>query len=130
MFKKNNRSLANQVGLLWACVYKVLKTYTERQKNWLAILHEDLCIDPETIFKNVFEWAELDFSKRIKRRIIRNTMSGNPVKAPRNELYYIKRDSMKLIDYWKETVSIDERKILRSITEPISSFYYNDNSWK
>lgn len=130
LFRSKNRSMSTQVGLLWVCIYKVLKTFSERNENWLAILHEDLCLHPVETFKNIFEWFGLPFSNRIRQEIIKKTRSGNPVEARNNRLHDMTRDSAQLVNYWKGSISVKERNTLREITEPISSLYYDDNSWQ
>lgn len=129
LYKKPNKSLVEQVGLLWTSIYKVLRTYSVRHKNWLTILHEDLCLNPLAIFNDVFRWAEIPLTNNIKQKIVMQTNERNPIKARENKLHDFSRDSLNLASYWKEVVLPEERQILRGITEPISSFYYPETSW-
>lgn len=130
LLNKRNKSLATQVGLLWVCIYKALKNYSEKQENWLIIMNEDICLDPVETFKNIFDWCDLDFTDKVRREIVKMTEPGNRIKAKGNQIHDMMRDSRQLVKSWKESVTIEERNILREITEPISCHYYDDNSWK
>jgi len=128
--KNESKTLSEQVGLLWLCIYKVLKTFNERNENWLTILHEDLCLHPMEGFKRIFEWADLTFSDKVRKEIFKRTRSGNRIEARNNQPEDLTRDSRRLVAYWKDSVSVEERNILREVTQPISCHYYDENSWK
>jgi|TARA_B100002003_G_scaffold211753_1_gene208376 hypothetical protein len=128
-YKKENKTLAEQVGMLWVSVYNVLRIYSEQHENWLTILHEDLCNEPEETFKDIFKWAGISITDSIKQMIVRKTSSGNPVTARGNILHDFSRDSANLATYWKEVISTKERKVVKQITDPISSLFYDEESW-
>lgn len=130
LLQRDDKSLVTKVGLLWVCIYKILRTYYQRNDSFLFISHEDLCFHPIETFKTIYDWTGLTFTDRIEKEIVKMTRLGNPVKARNNRVQDYKRDSRKLATSWKESISIDERNILREITEPISCHYYDDNSWK
>ncbi|ODS30561.1 MAG: Sulfotransferase domain protein [Candidatus Scalindua rubra] len=129
LFRKKDKSLAEQVGLLWASVYRVLRTYSARQDNWLTILHEDICNNPEEMFRNIFKWAGICMTETIRHKIDKYTSGVNPITARGNKLHDFSRDSMNLATYWKEVITPEERAIVREITEPVSSLYYDSTSW-
>lgn len=129
LMQKENKSLAEQVGLLWVCVYKVLSLYAERHKEWLIVRHEDICLKPEEIFKNIFEWCDLKYTVSIKKEIIKKTRLENSVNARNNIIHDLSRNSQNLVDYWKNSITSEEINILKELTGPISRLYYDDTTW-
>ena len=129
LMKKKNKSLAEQVGLLWICIYKVLTIYAKRHCSWLTIKHEDICLKPEETFEKMFEWCNLKYTNLIKKEIIGKTKSDNAVHARNNAIHDLTRNSQKLVDYWKDSVTHEEKNILKKITEPIAQLYYDEATW-
>ena len=52
-----------------------------------------------------------------------------PVLDRGNHLHDLSRDSKALLSYWKDRIDNNEKQKIRNITEPISSIYYDDQSW-
>jgi len=130
LLKKVEKSPVEQVGLLWVYIYENLTAYSKKYDDWLMLLHEDISIDPIPSFKKIFNWAEIDFTERIKRKITRLTNANNPVTARHNKMHDLGRNSANLADHWKKTVSDEDVSVLKEITEPAASLYYDSSSWK
>jgi len=129
LLKKVEKSPAEQIGLLWVYIYENLNAYFKKYDDWLMLLHEDISIDPIRSFKKIFNWAEIEFTERIKRKITTLTNANNPVTARQNKMHDLSRNSASLSDYWKKTVSTEDIGILKKIIEPTSSHFYDQNSW-
>lgn len=129
LMQHNDKGLAGQIGLLWAAIYKVLISYSRRQSSWLIVRHEDLCVEPEQTFEKIFKWSNVKYTKAVTKEILRKTQAGNRVKAQNNADDDITRNSIKLVNYWKESISNEERSTLKRITSPISKLYYDEDSW-
>jgi len=129
LLKKVEKSPAEQVGLLWVYIYENLNAYFKIYDDWLMLLHEDISIDPIPSFKKIFNWADIEFTERIKRKITRLTNADNPVTARQNKMHDLSRDSASLTDHWKKTVSDEDVSVLKEITEPTLSLFYDNKSW-
>jgi len=129
LLNKVNKSLPEQVGLLWVCIYRMLQVFLERNKDWLVLSHEEICQHPQNSFESIFNWADVILTERIRAHIKNVTEVKNPVLARENQLHDLSRNSKALLSYWKDRIDNNERQTIRNITEPISSIYYDDQSW-
>ena len=129
LLNKVNKSLPEQVGLLWVCIYRMLQVFLEHNKNWLVLSHEEICQHPQNSFESIFNWADVILTERIRAHIKNVTEVKNPVLARENQLHDLSRNSKALLSYWKDRIDNNERQTIRNITEPISSIYYDDQSW-
>lgn len=130
VLKKVDKSMPEQVGLLWVYIYENLNAYFKKYDDWLMLLHEDISINPIPSFKKIFTWAEMDFSERIERKITALTNANNPIMARQNKMHDLSRNSASLADYWKKTVSSEDISVLKKITKPTLSLFYDTASWK
>ena len=129
LIQKDSKTIVEQVGLLWVIVNKMLNIFSQRNNNWMTVIHENLCREPEKTFQNIFDWAGIHLTENIRIEINRKTNSNNPILAQNNKLHDFSRDTVKLVDYWKKEICITDRNVLRGIVEPVSSLYYNDTTW-
>lgn len=130
LLKKVDKSPAEQIGLLWVYIYEILNAYFKKHSDWLMVLHEDISINPIPSFKKIFDWADIEFTDRIKRKITTLTNANNPVMARQNKMHDLSRNSASLADYWKKTVSDKDISMLKEITEQTVSLFYDTASWK
>jgi len=132
LIKKNNLSYEEEVGLLWRCIYKILTSFYEENrdnKKWLLKKHEDICLNPIVEFEDIFRFLGLKFDKSVKNYIRKCTKSNNPVEAPKNKEHYLFRDSSQLANYWKAKVEKEAVNVIRKITEDVAIKYYNESTW-
>jgi len=130
LIQKDSKTIVEQVGLLWVIVNKMLNIFSQRNNNWMTVIHENLCREPEKTFQNIFDWAGIHLTENIRIEINRKTNSNNPILAQNNKLHEFSRNSEKLADFWKSTIDDKERAVIKNITEPVSSLYYDDQSWE
>ena len=128
--KNDKITLIEKVAILWVIINKKLSLYARRNTDWMMIRHEDLCRTPDSTFKEIYDWADLKYTPKIRKNIYNMTNTDNPVKARNNRLHDFSRNSEKLVDSWKREIEDKERAVIRNITEPVSSLYYDDQSWE
>jgi hypothetical protein len=128
LMEKKHKSFAEEAGLLWACIYKVLEDFIKNNPDWLFIKHEDICMEPLKIFRKIFDWAGLEFSNKIENKI-RFFTKGKSVEAENNKTHQLERDSKGVASYWKRVISDDEVDVIKNLTFRVSARYYEDNSW-
>jgi hypothetical protein len=132
LLDRNDLSYPQRLAVLWRCINRVLHNYAKENDGvdtWACKRHEDLCLDPVSEFKSVFEKLQLEFTPSIAKFIRKSTGARNKTSAKNKETHRLQRNARKLAYYWKEKVSIEERDAVRTITEPIASHYYDDDSW-
>ena len=120
LIEKPNKSYAEEAAILWLCIYQVLDKYLQRNKDWLAVRHEDLSRDPINQFRSLYGKLSLKFTPRIENKIRQYTESQ---KAVRGELV-LKRDSVSLAGKWKADLSAEEIAIIKKITGALAAKYY------
>ena len=108
----------------------MLIEYHKRNNDWLMIRHEDICKKPDESFNNIFSWAGLNYSERIKTQVKLLTTVNNPIQARNNKLHDFARNASSLANYWQNEIVPNQADKIRQITDPISSLYYDNQSWE
>lgn len=120
-------SIVEQGALLWRCVYLVLDAYLQRNPDWILWRHEDLSAQPLEGFATIYQKLDLELTESAKRRIKEHSRAANPVLAQDDNL--LMRNTRALIDHWRKELTSDQVSRIREIVEPLSSKYYDDDSW-
>ena len=104
-----------QVGLLWVIVNKMLNIFSQRNNNWMTVIHENLCREPEKTFQNIFDWAGIHLTENIRIEINRKTNSNIPILAQNNKLHDFSRGTVRLVDYWKKEYALETEMCLEEL---------------
>lgn len=121
-----------QAGLLWYTIYEVLNSFESELDDpsyWIVKRHENICENPIEEFENIISRVGNRLSLKTSKIIERFTNSSNPVKVHDNSIHVLKRDSRRLVNYWKGNVTSSEIKIVRSLCEELCAKYYEDSNW-
>ena len=101
-----------------------LHNYSYKNKNFLFMTHEELCINPIASFNKIFTHLNLEFTTKARQLV--NTMSNaDEVDKEGNKLHQFKRNSAKIVDSWRNKLSKEEHeffenhKAVRNIVEKI-----------
>lgn len=108
--------LTQEVGYLWLLLNRTVKYFMDKHYNWYFVKHEDLCENPINEFSNMFEYLNIPFSDKIKKKIIYLT-SRNKVDAENNVAHDFNRNSRLLARYWEDKLTVREIQELRAICE-------------
>jgi len=136
LLEREDLSYAQQMGLLWRCVYIVLSAFEDERQNrvdggaWIAQRHEDLCLTPEETFADMMERLNIPFTGTIRSIVRRKTRSQNSVHAHGNTAHQTERNSQRLAEYWKDRVDRTAVRQIRELTGEVASRYYNEASWE
>jgi hypothetical protein len=76
----------------------------QRYDSCTIVKYEDICADPLTNFRNLYDFAGLQWSQTIEDRI---RLSSNASNQNRSNTYSTSRSSNAMIDSWKDEVSKD-----------------------
>ncbi len=118
-----------EAALIWNCIYAALEQYTNRNPKMIVVTHESISSEPLVAFSKLYDKLGLRFTERIQLEIEKQTGAHNPAAPNLNKAHTLKRDSRKNILRWKKLLTEDQTTIVRKITEPLSSLYYDDNDW-
>ncbi|NES18731.1 MAG: sulfotransferase [Symploca sp. SIO3E6] len=134
-YAQQEHSIIEQGTLLWKIVHHLIIKYQEKYQNWLFIRHEDLSLEPVTMFQTLYEKLDLDFSESILKQINQYSGSENPLETYQSKAELlakdsIKRDSRANIKNWQNRLSQSEIEQIRNKVEDISKVFYSDIDWE
>lgn len=124
MLQRKGVDNIESAALLWRCLNKVLLIQYNRHPEWKLITHENLSREPIPVFKNLFDYAEVPWSKRIENRIARMTSRRNLAEPRKAKVQDFKRDSAMINSIRHATISRADRKRIFDLTHDISADYY------
>ncbi len=129
-FSKEERPLIEQSALLWKLIHFMILKYKKTHPHWLYIRHEDLSIEPTKGFAGLYRQIGLDYSAQVSE-VIETYSSGQASKKSSSEYRYkkINRESGSNIQKWKERLTDDEIRLLKSQVHDISKEFYSEDEW-
>jgi len=116
---------------LWRCLNKILLKMANTNPETLLIKHEEVCRDPLSVFRRLYQHFGLKMSTRIQRIIAKITGPQNLKfnnKADRS--YMIRRSSKHLIESCNHVFTKDVRKQIYDITKDIAEPLYSKETFK
>lgn len=127
-FVKKEKSIIEQVALLWKLIHHMIIKYREMYTQWIFAHYEDLALDPIGGYQKVFAELGLPFSEQTRMSILehRLTEPGAEVTEP----YAIKQNSEEVVSRWKRNLTASEVDQIRNRVEDVSSSFYSDDDWK
>ncbi len=126
-FAKAEKSIIEQGILLWNCINHTIRVYQEKYPGWLFVQHETLSIDPVNQFRSIFKEFGLDFTTKVKARIIETTGVHNPIEANAKNPFI--RNSKENIKNWKNLLTLDEVALIKDQTSELASLFYTEADW-
>jgi hypothetical protein len=119
----------NRSSLLWRMIYHVVKEFQRDNPSLKVVRHEDLSIDPQQGFQNLYIDLGLPYTPAVLQVISDSSNSENPKEVSKQKKYSVRLDSRSNLDNWKRRLSKEEIHQIRSITEDVAEHYYPDSSW-
>lgn len=126
-FAKKKQDIIDQSVLLWKIIHYMILKYRAEHRDWIFIRHEDLSQDPLHYFRILFGRLNLEFSQQIAN-VIRDHSYASTATEPVST-HSIRRDSRSNILNWKNRLTKNEIKRIRTQVEGISSEFYTDQDW-
>lgn len=127
-YSKQKRNVIDQSILLWNIFHHVILIYKEKHDDWLFYRHEDISIDPEFIFKEIFEFLDLEFSEAVESAIMRSSDSSNSCETTEN-IHLTKRNSKMNIFSWKNRLTQEEIEKVKRETSSYWKNFYSEEEW-
>jgi len=124
---EKRHDIFDQAILLWKLIYHVVGKFRLRHADWLFIKHEDLSLDPESGFREIFRHLNIKFNKAARKIIGEHSSSSNPIDG---DIHLIKRNSKAIVKKWKNEFTSQQIKKIRESVEPISRNFYANEDWE
>ena len=118
----------DQASLLWCLIYTVVRTYWQRNDDWILLRHEDLARRPVDAFGDLYERLGMDFTPDIRTQVKTHSQTSNTTSADRVD--HIRRDSQSVIHRWKSALSPREIGRIEAHTRPLADTFYNPDEWQ
>lgn len=118
-----------EAAMLWLCLNHVLSTFLDRNESWTVVRFEDICRNPVSIFREVYERVRLPWSSRIEATVRGRSSERNPTRSTPDDPHGISRNSAMVAEIWREELTKSEIQRIRGIVEPVSSRFYSDADW-
>ncbi|MFN3490932.1 MAG: sulfotransferase domain-containing protein [Anaerolineales bacterium] len=125
----DKNDIATQGALLWKLIYRFVYLTSNLFPHFNLVRHEDLSLDPVTGFQNLYQKLNLDFTEKVKTKILNSTSSENPSKLSKRKTHSVHLDSRANLDNWKKILTPEEIKKIRNITEDTSRHFYSEQDW-
>jgi len=88
--------------LQWRLFATATLELAERRPDWIFVIHDDLCLDPETHMRAMFDALGLTFGDAIAGRLRRDTTHAAPESVQNHSQHRHRRNSRELVDGWRD----------------------------
>jgi hypothetical protein len=125
---ESSKKLIERAVMEYLCVNTVLENYRKKNKRFMLVRFEDLCLNPIQQIKKIYEQLSLDYSEKVEQVIINYTSDKNIIFS--ENVSDIKRNSKRLVNSWKDILSDEEVGFIRDKTYPFAKKYYDESTWE
>lgn len=111
-------------ALLWTAVYAAVERECDLDPEITVVRHEDLSLDPEGEFGELYQRLGLDFSPKARAAILRATDGGNPTELEASDPHQIRLDSRANLENWRSRLEPAEVERIDALTSPVAARFY------
>ena len=117
-------------ALLWLLIHSAIAQQVERRPEFVVVRYEDLAMDPEAGFRDLYERIGLPYTARAEKTVRSGSMAGS---AARNNPWgrvglgrtaYQPMDSRANAWAWRERLAPDEAAEIIAATRPVVERFY------
>ena len=125
----STNDIIGQAGLLWRMIYRVVARMIKLHPSFIIVRHEDLSRNPVSCYQDLYRALDLDFTPKIKQKILNASSYKNPKELSQHNVHAIKLDSQANVDNWKKRLSKDEITDIRKVTGKVAEIFYSNEEW-
>lgn len=123
----NEQDFWSVQGLVQGAALTALARLEGTGERVRLVQYEELCADPEARFRELAEWAGLEWTPALDQRL----RSTSQATAGRDDAYDTHRDTRAMPLVWRSRVSVDEaRRLRRTLAEFNLPWYAADSDWE
>jgi len=127
---QGKKSPLEQATLLWRVLYTAVAQYQASYAiDWIFIRHEDISLEPQKQFQQIFARLNLNWTPRVERFLRASTDERNPVKPGEGSVFDVFRASATNVKSWQKVLSSEDIKRVRQDTSEVSELFYRDADW-
>lgn len=124
------QDIIGQASLLWRIIYHVVARYQGSIPAFIVTRHEDLSIDPQTGFSQLYAQLGLPFTPQVQATIQRSSRADNPRELSNQTIHAVHLDSRANLENWKRRLQPDEIDRIRRLTQDLADHFYPDFDWE
>jgi hypothetical protein len=121
--------VVGEAALLWKIIYSVIAQLQAGHPDLLVVRHEDLSLDPEGGFRQLYAALGLSFTGRAREQILNASSSENPKEVSPSSVHSVRLDSRTNLHNWKHRLTPEETRKVRDIAGEAAEPYYPDAGW-
>jgi len=112
-------------GALQAFILKEVLQYANKYENMLLVRYKDICADPLTVFRNLYDFAELEWNDSVERKIYKRSHPEQVNPDP----YSIHRDTSHEVKKWKKQVPAEKIAEVKKSWFSFDLPFYPESDW-
>jgi hypothetical protein len=124
------QDIIGQASLLWRIIYKVVARYQQAFPAFIVIRHEDLSLNPQAGFGQLYAQLELPFTPQVQAAIQGSSSAENPGELPKQTIHAVHLDSRANLENWKRRLQPAEIDRIRRLTQDLADHFYPDFDWE
>lgn len=113
----------------WRILTQVVVNQAKKHKNWHLVTLESVSQNPIEEFKALYEKLNLPWSASIEKKIINTTQVKGKAEVKGNLIQDFKRDSAKIFEMRKNSLSQEERRKIFDIVGDVALEFYPEESF-
>ncbi len=103
-----------------------LWTFLSSYSDYRVVLYEDLCEQPESGFRELYDFAGLVWTDRISEHVLSHSNAGESFGDGR---YEIQKESRQVADRWRQQIPPEALGEMRETYLAYETGYYGEETW-
>lgn len=124
------QDIIGQASLLWRIIYQTVAQYQETYPEFILVRHEDLSLDPQTGFRQLYDQLGLSYTPAVAASIQRSSSAENPREVSKQNAHVFHLDSRANLENWKRRLQPEEIDRIRRLTQDQANHFYPDFDWE
>ena len=113
----HKEELLQKMAVSWGAAYNVILQQQKRHPDWIVVKHEDLCQEPEKMFRRLFETLNLRWTHRTDKVLYASTSENS------GKTYVPKRISSQEPHKWKSELTSQQIDQILELVTPFGNPY-------
>jgi hypothetical protein len=123
---RGHGDLIGQAILLWRIIYGTVAHYRVTHPQISVVRHEDLSLNPEAGFRQLYAALALSFTASAQRGVLSSSMENNPTELSPGNPHASRLNSRANLQNWKHRLTSEEVYRVLKATEDIVPLFYSD----
>jgi LPS sulfotransferase NodH len=116
-------------ALGWKAQNLIVKQLITENKEFILLKHETLSLNPVSTFEYLLDALKLPLTADLELFIKQHTQASNPEHTTSDQPHTIKLNAKANAQGWKKKLTSQEINTIKTITEPVASYFYNETEW-